>query len=50
MINKTFKKGIFTISLDLEMAWGIFDVGKYNQYISYFKNTRFVVEELLKLF
>lgn len=44
------QSGIFTISLDFELLWGIFDkVGTgYNP--KYFSNTRYVIPEMLELF
>lgn len=45
------KKGIFTISLDTELAWGTID--KPNSLIKnqkYYNNTRDVINKLLKLF
>ncbi|GHA30337.1 hypothetical protein GCM10007103_09610 [Salinimicrobium marinum] len=44
------KKGIFVISLDLELIWGVFDKVDYKEKSSYFKNTREVIPEILDLF
>jgi peptidoglycan/xylan/chitin deacetylase (PgdA/CDA1 family) len=44
------KKGIFTISLDFELLWGIFDKVGTNYRQSYFSNTRKLIPEMLDLF
>ena len=44
------KKGIFIISLDFELHWGIFDKVPLMDRITYFENTRKVIPEILKLF
>jgi len=50
LISNTTMPGTFTISLDFELLWGIFDkVGaKYRP--EYFSNTRKIVPEMLDLF
>jgi len=42
--------GIFTISLDFELHWGVFDKRKREQRISCYNNTLRVVPELLGMF
>jgi hypothetical protein len=42
--------GIFTISLDFELHWGGFEKWPLNNYDTYFKNTREVIPQMLKLF
>ncbi len=42
--------GTLVISLDFELLWGIFDMVDYRQRINYFRNTRAVIPEILKLF
>lgn len=44
------QKGIFVISLDFEMYWGIHDVLRYEQYKVNLDNTRIVVKKMLSLF
>ncbi len=51
-LRKLFMKenGLFVISLDLELLWGVFDKVDYKGKSSYFKNTRKVIPEILDLF
>jgi hypothetical protein len=42
--------GVFTLSLDTELAWGTFDVGRIAQYEEAYRRTPAVVEELCSLF
>jgi hypothetical protein len=44
------KPGVFTLSLDTELAWGTFDVGRVAQYEEAYRRTPAVVEELCSLF
>lgn len=44
------KKGVFTISIDTELAWGTFDHGGHIKYKDAYKKYRFLVSEILKLF
>lgn len=41
---------VFTISLDFELYWGIFDKVPLNSRFTYFENTREVIPQLLALF
>lgn len=42
--------GVFTISLDTELAWGAFDKGNIEQYEEAYRNTPAVIERLCELF
>jgi len=42
--------GIFTISLDFELHWGLFDIISIDKLTSYFDNTIDVIPEILKVF
>ncbi|NLX92012.1 MAG: hypothetical protein GXZ07_10615 [Firmicutes bacterium] len=45
------KKGIFTISLDTELAWGVVDTPKnLMKNLKYYKKSREVIDKLLLLF
>lgn len=45
------EKGVFTLSLDTELAWGTIDKPKsYKKNLEYYKKTRRVIERLLDLF
>lgn len=44
------QSGIFTISLDFELLWGIFDKVGTSYKPEYFSNTRYVIPEMLELF
>lgn len=44
------EKGIFTISIDTELAWGTFDHGGHIKYQDAYKKYRFIIAELLRLF
>lgn len=44
------KSGIFTISLDFELHWGIFDKSDIQDKIKYFDNTLECIPNILKLF
>jgi peptidoglycan/xylan/chitin deacetylase (PgdA/CDA1 family) len=45
------EKGIFTISLDTELAWGVVDKPKYlKSNLKYYEKTREVIEKLFVLF
>jgi len=44
------QKGIFTISIDVELAWGTFDRGGLNKYRRSFEVAREEVKELLQIF
>jgi ubiquinone/menaquinone biosynthesis C-methylase UbiE/peptidoglycan/xylan/chitin deacetylase (PgdA/CDA1 family) len=44
------KKGIFTISIDTELAWGTFEHGGHLKYKDAYKKYRLLISELLKLF
>lgn len=43
-------KGIFCISLDFELHWGVFDKKHLPEYGSYFDKTRALIPEMLALF
>ena len=43
-------QGKFVISLDFELLWGIFDVVDYKSKEKYFRQTREVIPQILKLF
>ncbi|TDQ09938.1 polysaccharide deacetylase family protein [Pedobacter metabolipauper] len=43
-------KGVFTISLDFELYWGIFDKIDLNDRLTYFSNTRATIPKMLRLF
>src|SRR5260221_10356073 len=43
-------KGIFSISLDMELHWGGFEKWPLETYRTYFLNTRRVIPEILHLF
>ncbi|MDB2245709.1 polysaccharide deacetylase family protein [Halorubrum ezzemoulense] len=42
--------GVFTISLDTELAWGMFDKGNVEQYEAAYRNTPQVIDRLCELF
>lgn len=42
--------GVFTLSLDTELAWGCFDIGQTEKYREEYANTRRVVSHLCNLF
>lgn len=44
------EKGVFTISIDTELAWGTFDHGGHIKYAEAYKKYRLIISELLKLF
>ena len=44
------RKGIFSISIDTELAWGTFDHGGHIKYSEAYKRCRFIISEILKLF
>lgn len=44
------EKGIFTISIDVEMAWGSFDHGGHIKYKEAYQKYRFIIDKLLELF
>ncbi|AVR46895.1 polysaccharide deacetylase [Christiangramia fulva] len=44
------KYGIFTISLDFELLWGVFDHTEPSNVFEYFSNTKKLIPELLKEF
>jgi peptidoglycan/xylan/chitin deacetylase (PgdA/CDA1 family) len=43
-------KGVFTLSLDTELAWGTFDKGNVKQYEEAYRNTPEVIDQLCELF
>jgi len=43
-------KGVFTISLDTELAWGTFDKGNVERYEEAYRNTPEVIDRLCDLF
>ncbi|SHG37583.1 DUF2334 domain-containing protein [Halobaculum gomorrense] len=43
-------KGVFTISLDTELAWGTFDQGNVERYEEAYRNTPEVIDRLCDLF
>lgn len=45
-----FKKGVFTISIDTELAWGTFDHGGHIRYRDAYSKYRAIVHRLLDLF
>lgn len=45
-----FKKGIFTISIDTELAWGSFDHGGHIKYRDAYRQTRSIITGILELF
>lgn len=42
--------GVFTISLDTELAWGLFDTGEYREYLESFAATPALIDDILTLF
>ncbi|KPK42873.1 MAG: hypothetical protein AMJ78_00995 [Omnitrophica WOR_2 bacterium SM23_29] len=44
------EKGIFTISIDTELAWGTFDHGGHIKYREAYEKYRFIIARLLELF
>lgn len=44
------KKGIFTISIDTELAWGTFDHGGHIRYEEAYKKYRLIIGRLVELF
>jgi peptidoglycan/xylan/chitin deacetylase (PgdA/CDA1 family) len=44
------EKGVFVISLDFELLWGVFDKINWKNQQTYFENTRKIIPEILKLF
>jgi len=46
----TDDKGVFTISLDTELAWGTFDKGNVERYKKAYRNTPHVIDRLCELF
>lgn len=44
------ERGVFTISLDTELSWGTFDVGRIDEYEPAYRETRIVVDRLCSLF
>lgn len=45
-----FKKGIFTISIDVELTWGTFDHAGYIKYKTAYEKYRAIIKSLLRLF
>lgn len=43
-------KGVFTISLDTELAWGTFDKGNVERYEEAYRNTPEIIDRLCELF
>lgn len=43
-------RGVFTLSLDTELAWGTFDVGRLDQFERAYRRTPAVIERLCSLF
>lgn len=43
-------RGVFTISLDTELAWGMFDQGNVDRYEEAYRNTPEVIDRLCELF
>lgn len=43
-------KGALVISLDFELLWGVFDKVNRKEKVTYFKNTREVIHQILELF
>lgn len=44
------KNGVFVISLDFELHWGVFDKVELEDNINYFENTRKVIPKMLDIF
>ena len=44
------KNGLFVLSLDFELVWGVFDVVDIENQKEYFRSTRKVISEILSLF
>jgi len=44
------RKGVFVISIDVEMAWGVFDAGGVEKHEQDFKKVRDVVDRLIQVF
>ncbi|AKH97421.1 polysaccharide deacetylase family protein [Halanaeroarchaeum sulfurireducens] len=44
------EKGVFTISLDTELAWGTFDKGNVERYEEAYRNTPAVIDQLCDIF
>ena len=47
---KTTEHGIFVISLDFELLWGVFDKVDWREKKEYFKTTRNLIPDILQLF
>jgi N-acetyl-anhydromuramyl-L-alanine amidase AmpD len=43
-------RGVFTISLDTELSWGTFDVGRIDEYEYAYRQTRHVVDRICNIF
>jgi peptidoglycan/xylan/chitin deacetylase (PgdA/CDA1 family) len=50
MIEMGHSPGIFIVSLDFELYWGIFDKAILENKFTYFQNTRAIIPEVLKIF
>lgn len=49
-LMKAKEKGLFIISLDFELNWGVHDVFKGNQYAENLSGTREAIDQMLELF
>lgn len=49
-MSQSSRPGVFTISLDTELAWGTFDVGGISAHSSAYERTPHVIERLCSLF
>jgi ubiquinone/menaquinone biosynthesis C-methylase UbiE len=45
-----YKRGIFTISIDVEMAWGTFDHNGHVKLAGAYEKYRYIISKILKLF
>jgi peptidoglycan/xylan/chitin deacetylase (PgdA/CDA1 family) len=50
MVNKENDKGVFVISLDFELLWGVWDVTTKEKYGNHILGVKLVIPELLRLF
>lgn len=48
--NKNTQKGIFVISLDLELKWGVLNNKKLSRYTENLLGTRYAIKKILELF
>lgn len=46
----TSERGVFTLSLDTELAWGTFDIDRVEQHADAYRRTPVIIDELCELF